>query len=255
MLKTMKQKGNAMLVTVLFFVTITSATIVAITGPTVKNIQGTSQVNTSRSSYASAESGVEDAIYLVVNNRQYSSTENLIVGGNTITTEINNTGGIWNIDSLSSIKDIFKNVIIDIDPAIGFSMPYAIETGPGGLFYSTNNWSYISGHTISNGWLENGYTNNLTIFGNLKSVNQSAAVSGGTFPATTQAPTGGIWLQGCCAYSSYSPDIAQSFTPSQDGSFGQMEIYFINASNTLDFTIRTNNPVTNRPSGNIIVQG
>ena len=251
MKKLHKQKGNVMLVTVLFFTLMATTAIVGVTGPASRDFQSVKKEETGKKSYIAAESGIEDVAYRVLNGLQVGSSQTLTVGDATVTTTKTTNGTITTVESLSDLLDFNKSLSVNVKKNIQFTLNKAIEAGYGGFTYGVNNNGYIVGDVVSNGWLENGYTNDITIFGNLTSRNQASAYTADTFESSGPTVTQAIGF----GNTSSPKDFAQSFTPTITGPFGQIELYTQGFGANVGFTIETNNTSTDRPSGLILAQG
>jgi len=168
-------KGQAMLVIVLFFIFIFSSFIIVFSAPAIIEFGASKDLLDSKKSYFLAESGAEDIAYRIKNGQLYDANEVLNIGGSyATTTVVNLSGGEKEItssaDFLSSIRKIKINFITDI----GISFNYGVQAGDGG--FNMENSSTISGNAYSNGPVT-GANSNL-IKGDVVSADASGLISG-----------------------------------------------------------------------------
>ena len=98
------QSGAAMLISVVFFLFISLAIITGLVSPTVREFKNASVNLNSKKSYFLSESGIEDALYRIINNVTIGSSENLILDFNSAATTIITNGNTKQITSLGDVK-------------------------------------------------------------------------------------------------------------------------------------------------------
>lgn len=132
--KIQKNKGAAMLVAVIFFLFISIAVSAGLVAPTVKEFAVAKDSVVSKQSYFLSESGVEDAYYRLNHALPISNSVTLSLGGNTVVTQITNSG--YNEKTIISNGDVFnrkrKNEMI-LSTGTGIAFNYGIQTGQGGF--------------------------------------------------------------------------------------------------------------------------
>lgn len=245
-------KGNVLLVTVLFFITISAAVVVSLSSSQVKQIKSTTSNLKSIKSHALAESGAEDTIYRIINNKQIGSSNSLTIDGQTVTTSIGSGSGAITLNSTSDYNQHIKSLNIEIDPAIGISLSRAIEAGPGGVYFylSGSTATYVQGDIYSNGWIQAITNVGYLPLSNAKSFNQNPETMISTFDNSSGAILSPLQI----TLTQSSRDIAFSFTPDFDGSIGRMEFYMKGLGASMTVQVQTNNPQTNLPSGTVLSQ-
>jgi hypothetical protein len=243
----LQERGNALLVTVLFFVVVTSAIIVNQTSPVSKKIKGTNQISTSRSTIAGVESGVEDAVYRLKNNLNTPAIINLNNSWATVTTTTTTGSTTKNINSLSSLKNIYKifNISVNEVPGIGFN--YGIEAGLGGVELTGS--SGINGNIYSNGPVRGSSSSFIT--GSAISAN-APAMTADQENSSPIIPTTNINI----GQANASQDTMQSFTVSSSSPINKVSLYIRKVSTPANATVHiaTDNG-SGMPSNNYIASG
>lgn len=144
--------GQAALTAVLFFLFISLAIIFGFTSLAIKETR-ISRINfDAKKSYFLSEAGQEDAIYRIVNAKQISGSETIIIDGETVNT---NTVNINNDQKEISSSANFQDSIRSIKTVLFSSTPafeYGGQVGDGGLEMDQN--SQINGDVYSNGSVE-----------------------------------------------------------------------------------------------------
>src|SRR3989344_2173628 len=113
--KIKKNKGAAMLVSVVFFLFISLAIISGLVAPTVREFKNASVSLNSKKSYFLAESGSEDAAYRIINNMIIDSNEIITLGSNSVTTNIATPSGeTKQITSLGDVSDYQRKTSITL---------------------------------------------------------------------------------------------------------------------------------------------
>lgn len=139
-----------MLTSVVFFLFISLAIISGLVLPTVQEFR-TANVNlNSKQSYFLAESGGEDAIYRIKNNKAISGSETITLNSNSATTTITTlVGGDKQVVSLGDISSLQRKTSLLLKAGDGAVFKYGTQAGQGGFIFQEN--SYILGSLYSNG--------------------------------------------------------------------------------------------------------
>ncbi len=142
--------GAAMMILVLFFVFISITILVGTITPVVREFKIAETTFNSKKAYFLAESGAEDVLYRVKNNRQVSSVETLTLGNDTTTTTITNVGSSQKqVSSLGSSSSNQRKVSLVLNSGDGVVFHYGTQAGQGGIIFANN--SFLNGNLYSNG--------------------------------------------------------------------------------------------------------
>jgi hypothetical protein len=145
-----KDKGAAMLVSVVFFLFISLAITTGLVSPTVREYKNSGVNLNSKKSYFLAESGSEDAVYRVLKNKTIETSETLTLGGNSTTTTITTTfGNGKQITSLGDVSTYQRKTNITLSTGSGVGFNYGIQSGTGG--FNLSGGSTVNGNVYSNG--------------------------------------------------------------------------------------------------------
>lgn len=160
-----------------------------------------------------AESGIEDAAYRIIAQKQIGASQLLGVGDGITTVTITTSGNTRTIRS-EGVRDAFQRnleTVVDVS-ATGVSFNYGVQVGDGGLLMKNN--SKVNGNIYSNGGITG--ASGATITGD-------AIVAGGITMLPQVQWTSDTANQ-YFADSSASRDIAQSFTASATGPIPQVSV-------------------------------
>ncbi|HAE36980.1 MAG: hypothetical protein UR85_C0009G0012 [Candidatus Nomurabacteria bacterium GW2011_GWF2_35_66] len=230
--------GAAMMVVVIFFIFISLTILVGVVNPTVREFKIASDSFKSKQTYFLAESGVEDVLYRLRNNKQTNGTESLVLGDSeAVTTVTDISNGQKEITSLGDTNSLQRKVKLVIDTGVGVSFSYGVQSGAGG--FVMNNGSRVVGSIYSNGNI----TGSGTITGSASSANSSALVAdqsngSGTPPIDiTFGNTNG------------TQDFAQSFMVGNTGVLNKIQLYIKKVSTPSNITARIVSDLNGSPSG------
>ncbi|MFA6274498.1 MAG: hypothetical protein WC662_05035 [Candidatus Paceibacterota bacterium] len=141
--------GQAMLISVVFFLFISLATISGLVSPSVREFKIANDLIRSGQSYFLSESGVEDAYYRLKNAKPIGSSTSIILNGNTAITNITDSG--YNEKTISSVGDVSdrerKNAVV-VNAGQGIAFNYGIQAGQGGF---SINKATVNGNVFANG--------------------------------------------------------------------------------------------------------
>lgn len=144
-----RQRGAAMLISVIFFLFISLATISGLVSPAIREFRNANVNINSKKSYFLAESGSEDALYRIINNITIGESESLTLGSNSATTTIVSGSGTKQITSLGDVSNYERKTNVILFSGVGASFNYGVQVGQGGLEMS--NTSQIVGNIYSGG--------------------------------------------------------------------------------------------------------
>src|SRR5665647_2121647 len=120
--------GAAMMVLVLFFVFISVTILIGIMTPTVREYKISTDNFQSKQTYFLAESGVEDVLYRLKNNKKTSGTETLLLGGASATTTITSiSGNQKQISTIGNNNSHERKIDVVLNTATGVSFNYGVQ--------------------------------------------------------------------------------------------------------------------------------
>jgi hypothetical protein len=221
------QKGNALIITVLLFVAITTSLSIGLTAPTISAVKSSKDSLEAKKSYAVAESGIEDVFYRIRNSKQVSSTEILSLGSQQTTTTITDiSSSKKQINSIGDSFDRNRTVKATIEQGVGVSFSYGVQTGKGGFTMSNN--SQIIGSVYSNGPI----TGSGSITGSATSANSATLASdqsNGTGIPIYDIPFGNA---------NSTQDFAQSFQISDTEVVNKVQLYLKKVGTPSNLTVK-----------------
>ncbi len=232
-----KNGGAAMMIVVLFFVLISLTILVGIIAPSVREFQIANTTFRSKNSYFLAESGVEDALYRIRNNKQISASETLILGNSSTTTTVTDISTSQKeIISLGDTDSNERKIDTIVTTGVGVSFSYGVQTGKGGFSMANN--SGIIGSVYSNGPITgSGY-----ITGSATSANSSNLTS-------DQSNGSGVPAYDITfGNASATQDFAQSFQVSSNEVVNKVQLYLKKVGNPSNLTVRIVNDASGKPS-------
>src|SRR3989344_2622065 len=148
-IKIKKNSGQAMLISVIFFIFISLAIISGLVSPTVREFKIANDLIRSRQSLVLAESGSEDAYFRLKNAQSIGSSTSITLNGNTATTTITDSG--YNEKTITALGDVSlrqrKNELV-LNTGDGVSFNYGIQSGTGGFEIGN---ATVNGNVYSNG--------------------------------------------------------------------------------------------------------
>jgi len=165
------QKGQAMVIAVIFFVFISTASILGLTNPMVRHIAMATSITTSKESFYAAEAGMEDIIYRLKFGLPVASSQTLNVGNYSAVTDIEDEPEGKVVTSIGDANSYLRKVKTNLLLGTGVSFHYGIQAGEGG-FYLYNS-SSVTGNVHSSGPVV-GTANN--IFGDVVSAGPAGII-------------------------------------------------------------------------------
>ena len=214
--KIKRNGGQAMLLSVIFFLSISLSIITGLVSPSVREFKIADDLINSRQSYFLSESGTEDAYYRVKNSMTISSPVSLTIGGNTTATTITTNGNQKTIASVGDVSSRYRtSQLVTSSGGAGIGFNYGLQTGAGGL--TINGGSTLTGSMYSNGIIS---AISATITGSASSADSPALVANqvNNIPTT---PTNAINFGNASA----TQDYAQSFQVSANVPLNKVQFY------------------------------
>ncbi|MDO8493028.1 MAG: hypothetical protein Q7S19_00580 [bacterium] len=141
--------GQALLMGIVLFLFLSLSFITGVSSPILRQSSVTNDFLASRKSYFLSESGVEDVIYKIKNNKQTYTSEDLTLDGITVTTTITETLGTKTISTSANSNSLIRKVEAILKTGTGSSFSYGIQSGAGGFVLGNN--AIIHGSLYANG--------------------------------------------------------------------------------------------------------
>ena len=240
------QSGAAMLISVIFFLSISLAIISGLVTPAVNEFKISSVDLNSKKSYFLAESGMEDAYYRILKNKTIGSSETLTLNANTVTTTITSISSSQKqIDALGDVSSYQRKSSLTLSTGVGTSFNYGVQVGQGGVVLSGG--STIDGNVYANG----------PISGDGNEHINGSAVSASS-PALSADQSNGI---GTPAYNvvfgdaNNTEDIAQSFQLANEIILNKVQFYIKKISTPSDATVKIVNDISGSPGSTVLASG
>jgi len=227
--------GAAMMVLVIFFVLISLTILIGIVTPTVREYRIASDSFKSKQTYFLAESGVEDVMYRLKNSKQVGSTETLVLGSSTATTNVTSIGANQKqISTLGDTNSLERQIDVVLNTATGVSFNYGVQVGQGGI--TMDGSSGVNGNVYANG----------PIIGSTSSFITGTAISGNSpsLAADQSNGTGTPANNIDFGKTTATQDIAQAFTVTTSSPLNKVQLYIKKVSTPSDATVKIMNDVS-----------
>ncbi len=148
--KVKRNRGVAMLISVVFFLFISLAIIAGLVAPAVREFKNANVNLNSKQSYFLAESGSEDAAYRTIKNMTIGGNTTINLNSNSATVTITSiSSSLKQIVSLGSVSSYERKTTLTLSTGAGVSFNYGVQVGDGGLQMDSN--STVNGNIYSNG--------------------------------------------------------------------------------------------------------
>ena len=164
--------GQAMMIAVMFFLAGSLIVLGGATSPVLKDVKISRDIEKSKQSIYLSESGLEDVVYRVKNNMNFSNTESLVIGDITATTTIAVVGDKREIVSAGYKDNVVRTTKAIISEGNNTSFDYVLQSAAGGI--EINDEAYVSGDVFSDTAIEGEFSN--TITGNAISAGPSGLI-------------------------------------------------------------------------------
>lgn len=160
-------RGQTMLILAIIFMAVTLTITLGLTSPIVRQFKIVGDLEMSKKSYFTAESGGEDAYYRIKNLLPTSFPSTFSMDGGSALIEVSTIGSNeQEILSRGNFNDHIRTVVKDITVTDGFSFNFAIQVGIGGLEMHNN--SSVIGNVYSSGVVRS-TSNGTRIYGDVVS--------------------------------------------------------------------------------------
>jgi len=167
------ERGQAVLIAVIFFVVGGTMVLAAISGPVLRQHARISNWEISRQSFFAGEASIEEVGYRVMHGLSVSSAESLSLLGAEVATTIEDTAEGKQITATGDTKNMIRKNRAVLTAGSGASFHYGIQTH---LAVNVNNGAAIHGNVYSNGAVYVG--NNAHIYGDVVSAGEEGFFSG-----------------------------------------------------------------------------
>ncbi len=226
-----KDAGFAAVLSTLIIMAIVIVIIGSVSLTTILEQKITRNIVKSAQAYYAAESGIEDSLYRIINNKNYQATNSLDINDASATITITDVGSQKNILVNGEQTDRFRNLQVLLNVASDtISFYYGAQVGEGGLTMSNN--STIEGSVYANGNIQgaNGaaITGDAWVGNAATSADQQSQVVNADYPIGQTSPI---------------VDAAQSFTAANNGQLVKVSLYLKKTGSPTNKTVRllTNN--------------
>jgi hypothetical protein len=243
-----KNKGSAMLISVIYFMFISLAAVSGIASPLLKTYKDANVNLNSKKAYFLAESGVEDAVYRLKNSMQIGTEENLSLDGNTVTTNISSpSANEKSIVSLGDVSNYNRSLGVNLTTDVGVSFNYGVQVGSGGLHLDSG---VISGNVYANGPITATSSGSNRITGHAISANSPSLT------ADQSHGSGSPSYNVVFANNNATQDIGQSFQIADDTlPLNKVEFYIRKVNSPSDATVTIRNDSSGSPGTTILATG
>lgn len=143
------ERGSALLIAVVLFVGIASVVTFGLSTLIMNDIATVASFERYTASTLTAESGVEDAVYRLVEGMIIADTTTLSLNEVTATTSIDDNSGIIDIRSNGPYINVTGTSFAQLVEGTGAAFHYGIQAGDGGI--EMKNTSSVVGNLYSNG--------------------------------------------------------------------------------------------------------
>ncbi len=243
------QKGQALLISLVFFTSISLAMTTGLVVPTVKEFKIANTSINSKKSYALSESGIEDAFYRVKTGRDISATEVLTLDGNTVTTSISTPSADEKyIESVGDVANSDRKLALSLSTDTGISFNYGVQVGAGGLYLDSG---AVNGNVYANGPITASSSGSNAITGTAISANSPSSTTNQS--NGTGTPSNNINF----GNNNSTQDIAQSFRLTEELPLNKVQFYLSRTSGTApsDATVTIRNDSSGSPGSTIYATG
>lgn len=241
--KIKRNKGQAMISAVIFFIFITMAIISGLLIPSIQGFRIAGESINSKKTYFLAESGVEDAYYRIVANMPIDSSETITIDSNSATTNIISVANSREIISTGDFLNYERTVKLILSAGVGVSFSYGVQSGTGGFTMGNN--SEVYGSVYSNGSITgSGAITGTAISANSATLNADQSNGSGT-------PTYDITF----GDTNGTQDFAQSFKVSTTEVVNKVELYIKKVSTPSNLTVRIVSNSGSSPSSTTLASG
>jgi len=184
MKRNLYNQGQAVITATIFFMAISLLVIMGISGPVIRQIKISNNLDRSTQSFYLSEAAGEDAMYRIKNGLQIDSQVTLSLANYSATVNITDISGGKEIISEGDVGNRIRKTKIVLTEGDGIAFNYGVQVGSGGLIME--NGSTILGNIFSNGPITG---NGNIIRGNVISAGASGLIDGIHATGTAYAHT------------------------------------------------------------------
>lgn len=181
----MRQGGQAMLISIIFFLFISIAIIFGLVSPAVREYKVVRDSLKSKQGFFLAESAIEDSYYRLKVGKSIGSTNTVTLLGSSATATIEDSG--YNEKTIRALGDVSgrqRTAQLVLGTGDGVSFNYGIQSGTGGFILGN---AVINGNVYSNGTILG--SNGATVTGSAFSVGASGLIDNVSVGADARAHT------------------------------------------------------------------
>ena len=152
-----QEKGAALLLSIILILSVSLIISLGLSSLTFHSLISARNKIKSIQSYYTAEAGIEDSLWRIKNEMQFSSPNTLIIGDSSTSIEISEEliGGYWTITCQGDTNNRIRKLTVDYIKATDeVSFYYGAQVGEGGVVMGNN--SQIQGNVFSNGSILSG---------------------------------------------------------------------------------------------------
>jgi hypothetical protein len=228
-------KGAAMLISVIFFIFISSTIVLGMATPILKQVKASQDLIRSKESFYLANGGLEDALIRVKNGKTVTSGDTFIVNGFTTTLTMTTDQNGRTIQAVSDRGGVVRKLEAQVIAGVGVAFNYGVQSGTGGFYLSNN--AGVNGNVYSSGDIVGSSGSYIT--GSAYAANTAALVADqvNDTPSTISTCT----ASNCINFgnASASEDFAQSFQVSTSSPINKVQVYLKRTSSApANLTVR-----------------
>lgn len=235
-----------MLIAVIFFLIISSVILMGVASPVLREVRFANDLIESKQSLYSAESGIEDVTYRILNTMSVGASESMNVLGYSTITAITDISGGKVILAEGNQGDYTRKVSTTIEEGEGVTFNYGLQAGAGGFNLSGS--AGINGNVYANGDIISTGSNYVT--GSAVAAN-SIALTADQSNESPASPPYGITFRNA----NPTQDVAQSFVPSQDGPVNKVAFYVRKVGAPANATVRISPNSGSNPGNSTLASG
>ena len=244
--------GAAMMILLIFFITISITILLGIVTPVVRELQISNDSLDSRKSYFMAESGMEDIMYRVKNSMDVGTlgdNRTLFIDNTNYpipTTMVDGLSGHKSITIEGDVKNRQRTVGVELTTSAGVSFNYGVLVGQGGVYLDSGT---VNGNLYSNGPITASSSGGNIITGTAISANNPN--SGTNESNGTGTPAYNVTFGNADA----TQDISQSFKINNSDRINKVQFYIMKSGSPSDATVKIMNDSGGSPGSTILASG
>ena len=240
------QEGQAVITSVIFFLTISMVVMAAIATPIASQIRASADFLQSKQGYLAAEAANEDAFYRLNRGRTLPATFVLPFTDSTSSATVTDVGSAKQIVSLGNAGSFTRTAKTQFSSGIGASFSYGLQVGNGGYLMSGS--AGINGNVYSNGDIVGSGGPYIT---------GSAIVATVSNPVADQSNTGSTTPSYSISFgtTTATQDLAESFKVSTTTTITEVSLYIKKTNSPSNATVRIMTDNAGKPSSTSLTTG